>query len=178
MRLCQILFVCSSEQDFIFLSLFKENWFPWACWNWTACYWDLLCSSRPIIPPPAVDGNTWAQVIALYPTLVECITCSSSEVSSALREALGPFKDFMQPPVSKVQNGESWPNSLQAPCFKWRNLQSVFWSWVLHKCCDMKKPSTRLAQTTTDDFTHINMCFSSSRLHLHTDWLQWPINRN
>ena len=54
-----------------------------------------------------VDGNTWAQVIALYPTLVECITCSSSEVSSALKEALGPFKDFMQPPVSKVQNGES-----------------------------------------------------------------------
>lgn len=71
----------------------------------------------PTDPPPAVllflcsltavDGNTWAQVIALYPTLVECITCSSSEVSSALKEALGPFKDFMQPPVSRVQNGES-----------------------------------------------------------------------
>lgn len=57
--------------------------------------------------PENVDSNTWAQVIALYPTLVECITCSSSEVSSALKEALGPFKDFMQPPVSKVQNGES-----------------------------------------------------------------------
>lgn len=56
---------------------------------------------------PSVDGNTWAQVIALYPTLVECITCSSSEVSSALKEALGPFKDFMQPPISRVQNGES-----------------------------------------------------------------------
>lgn len=56
---------------------------------------------------PAVDGNTWAQVIGLYPTLVECITCSSSEVSSALKEALGPFKDFMQPPISRVQNGES-----------------------------------------------------------------------
>uniref|UniRef100_A0A3Q2E9D7 Protein MON2 homolog n=1 Tax=Cyprinodon variegatus TaxID=28743 RepID=A0A3Q2E9D7_CYPVA len=57
--------------------------------------------------PENVDGNTWAQVIALYPTLVECITCSSSEVSAALKEALGPFKDFMQPPISKVQNGES-----------------------------------------------------------------------
>lgn len=55
----------------------------------------------------SVDGNTWAQVIALYPTLVECITCSSSEVCSALKEALVPFKDFMQPPASKVQNGES-----------------------------------------------------------------------
>lgn len=54
-----------------------------------------------------VDGNTWAQVIALYPTLVECITCSSPEVSAALKEALGPFKDFMQPPVAKVQNGET-----------------------------------------------------------------------
>lgn len=67
--------------------------------------------------PPAVDGNTWAQVIALYPTLVECITCSSSEVSSALKEALGPFKDFMQPPVSRVQNGESWSGSFSALCF-------------------------------------------------------------
>ncbi|XP_036375931.1 protein MON2 homolog isoform X2 [Megalops cyprinoides] len=57
--------------------------------------------------PENVDGNTWAQVIALYPTLVECITCSSPEVSSALKEALGPFKDFMQPPVAKVLNGES-----------------------------------------------------------------------
>ncbi|XP_066447576.1 protein MON2 homolog isoform X1 [Eleutherodactylus coqui] len=57
--------------------------------------------------PENVDDNTWAQVISLYPTLVECITCSSSEVCSALKEALVPFKDFMQPPAAKVQNGES-----------------------------------------------------------------------
>ncbi|XP_035282271.1 protein MON2 homolog isoform X3 [Anguilla anguilla] len=66
-----------------------------------------LMDSLKKTQPENVDGNTWAQVITLYPTLVECITCSSSEVSSALKEALGPFKDFMQPPVSKVQNGES-----------------------------------------------------------------------
>ncbi|XP_053575217.1 LOW QUALITY PROTEIN: protein MON2 homolog [Bombina bombina] len=57
--------------------------------------------------PENVDGNTWAQVISLYPTLVECITCSSSEVCTALKEALVPFKDFMHPPATKVQNGES-----------------------------------------------------------------------
>ncbi|KAE8615246.1 hypothetical protein XENTR_v10008453 [Xenopus tropicalis] len=58
--------------------------------------------------PENVDANTWAQVISLYPTLVECITCSSSEVCTALKEALVPFKDFMHPPASaKVQNGES-----------------------------------------------------------------------
>ncbi|XP_069843927.1 protein MON2 homolog isoform X1 [Dipodomys merriami] len=66
-----------------------------------------LIDSLKKTQPENVDGNTWAQVIALYPTLVECITCSSSEVCSALKEALVPFKDFMQPPVSKVQNGES-----------------------------------------------------------------------
>ncbi|KAM8890970.1 protein MON2 homolog isoform 2-T2 [Spinachia spinachia] len=66
-----------------------------------------LMDSLKKTQPENVDGNTWAQVIALYPTLVECITCSSPEVSSALKEALGPFKDFMQPPVSRVQNGES-----------------------------------------------------------------------
>ncbi|KAJ8401396.1 hypothetical protein AAFF_G00386270 [Aldrovandia affinis] len=66
-----------------------------------------LMDSLKKTQPENVDGNTWAQVIALYPTLVECITCSSSEVSLALKEALGPFKDFMQPPATKVQNGES-----------------------------------------------------------------------
>ncbi|EDM16536.1 rCG59435, isoform CRA_b [Rattus norvegicus] len=66
-----------------------------------------LIDSLKKTQPENVDGNTWAQVIALYPTLVECITCSSSDVCSALKEALVPFKDFMQPPASKVQNGES-----------------------------------------------------------------------
>nr|XP_019587980.1 PREDICTED: protein MON2 homolog isoform X2 [Rhinolophus sinicus] len=66
-----------------------------------------LIDSLKKTQPENVDGNTWAQVIALYPTLVECITCSSSEVCSALKEALVPFKDFMHPPASKVQNGES-----------------------------------------------------------------------
>lgn len=66
-----------------------------------------LMDSLKKTQPENVDGNTWAQVIALYPTLVECIPCSSSEVGLALKEALGPFKDFMQPPVSRIQNGES-----------------------------------------------------------------------
>lgn len=66
-----------------------------------------LMDSLKKTQPENVDSNTWAQVISLYPTLVECITCSSPEVSSALKEALGPFKDFMQPPASRVQNGES-----------------------------------------------------------------------
>nr|XP_033814153.1 protein MON2 homolog isoform X1 [Geotrypetes seraphini] len=66
-----------------------------------------LIDSLKKTQPENVDDNTWAQIIALYPTLVECITCSSSEVCSALKEALVPFKDFMHPPPSKVQNGES-----------------------------------------------------------------------
>ncbi|RMC10011.1 hypothetical protein DUI87_12806 [Hirundo rustica rustica] len=66
-----------------------------------------LIDSLKKTQPENVDSSTWAQVIALYPTLVECITCSSSEVCSALKEALVPFKDFMHPPAAKVQNGES-----------------------------------------------------------------------
>ncbi|XP_018610506.2 protein MON2 homolog isoform X2 [Scleropages formosus] len=66
-----------------------------------------LMESLKKAQPENVDDNTWAQVIALYPTLVECVTCSSAEVSSALKEALWPFKDLMHPPVMKVQNGES-----------------------------------------------------------------------
>ncbi|NWS89185.1 MON2 protein, partial [Toxostoma redivivum] len=61
-----------------------------------------LIDSLKKTKPENVDSSTWAQVIALYPTLVECITCSSSEVCSALKEALVPFKDFMHPPGAKV----------------------------------------------------------------------------
>ncbi|XP_043350042.1 protein MON2 homolog isoform X6 [Dermochelys coriacea] len=61
-----------------------------------------LIDSLKKTQPENVDANTWAQVIALYPTLVECITCSSSEVCSALKEALVPFKDFMHPPAPKL----------------------------------------------------------------------------
>lgn len=83
-----------------------------ASFNNSHCPPSLPPPAAPFVPPffcvpSAVDDNTWAQVIGLYPTLVECITCTSSEVSSALKEALGPFKDFMQPPVARVQNGET-----------------------------------------------------------------------
>ncbi|KAM4670946.1 protein MON2 homolog isoform 10-T13 [Amazona ochrocephala] len=66
-----------------------------------------LIDSLKKTQPENVDANTWAQVIALYPTLVECITCSSSEVCSALKEALVPFKDFMHPPASKEKDKRS-----------------------------------------------------------------------
>lgn len=87
----------------------------------------------------AVDANTWAQVIALYPTLVECITCSSSEVCSALKEALVPFKDFMHPPASKVQNGESWPHKTFFLFLKEKKYPKMFvpgWSFSEEISCD------------------------------------------
>lgn len=95
----------------------------------------------------SVDGNVWAQVIALYPTLVECITCSSPEVSSALKDALGPFKDFMQPPVSKVQNGESWLNVFIPP---------QTWMWLFH---------TPRVRTTIHSHRHGKLLIDSSKFH-------------
>ncbi|TRY98843.1 hypothetical protein DNTS_027857 [Danionella cerebrum] len=65
-----------------------------------------LMDSLKKTQPENVDDAVWAQVMALYPTLVECITCTSPEVSAALKDALGPFKDFMQPPISRVHNGQ------------------------------------------------------------------------
>lgn len=147
--------------------------------------------------PPAVDGNTWAQVIALYPTLVECITCSSSEVSSALKEALGPFKDFMQPPVSRVQNGESWPGSLSALCFYSEEILNVS-SWptcfTSARIWTPREPhlqwheathrDPRPARTTsmTPTFIRIIVCFSCELitplcpLHSLPDWLHSCVN--
>ncbi|XP_030336236.1 protein MON2 homolog isoform X12 [Strigops habroptila] len=77
-----------------------------------------LIDSLKKTQPENVDANTWAQVIALYPTLVECITCSSSEVCSALKEALVPFKDFMHPPASKEKDKGASKLSISLSCLR------------------------------------------------------------
>ncbi|XP_037743516.1 protein MON2 homolog isoform X8 [Chelonia mydas] len=77
-----------------------------------------LIDSLKKTQPENVDANTWAQVIALYPTLVECITCSSSEVCSALKEALVPFKDFMHPPAPKLSLVENRWRADEAETYK------------------------------------------------------------
>ncbi|XP_033121689.1 protein MON2 homolog isoform X2 [Anneissia japonica] len=52
-----------------------------------------------------VDVNTWDQVIDLYPTLVDCTTCTSTTVCSALRDVLSQYHDLLLPPSSAMQNG-------------------------------------------------------------------------
>ncbi|XP_071961451.1 protein MON2 homolog isoform X3 [Antedon mediterranea] len=52
-----------------------------------------------------VDVNTWDQVIDLYPTLVDCTTCTSTTVCSALRDVLSQYHDLLLPPSGAMQNG-------------------------------------------------------------------------
>ena len=47
----------------------------------------------------AVDGRIWEQVIELYPRLVECSVCNSTQVRRALREALQEYADLLKPPT-------------------------------------------------------------------------------
>ena len=54
----------------------------------------LLLPSPPP-PPPSVDPGVWQQVVKLYPALVQCVTCSSVEVRTALKEALAQFSDLI-----------------------------------------------------------------------------------
>jgi hypothetical protein len=42
-----------------------------------------------------VDRGVWQQVSKLYPALVQCVTCNSSEVRTALREVLAQFSDLI-----------------------------------------------------------------------------------
>ena len=44
-----------------------------------------------------VDPGIWQHVARLYPALVQCVTCSSVEVRTALREALLQFSDLIHP---------------------------------------------------------------------------------
>ncbi|XP_030829471.1 protein MON2 homolog isoform X2 [Strongylocentrotus purpuratus] len=55
-----------------------------------------------------VDQSTWSQVIGLYPFLVDCTTCTSSQVCKALKEALYQFQELLvapHPPTGMV-NGK------------------------------------------------------------------------
>ncbi|XP_071784170.1 protein MON2 homolog isoform X2 [Asterias amurensis] len=52
-----------------------------------------------------VDHATWSQVIDLYPYLVDCTTCTSSQVCNALKEALSQYQDLLVAPVTRLLNG-------------------------------------------------------------------------
>ncbi|XP_022081616.1 protein MON2 homolog isoform X2 [Acanthaster planci] len=52
-----------------------------------------------------VDQSTWAQVIDLYPYLVDCTTCTSSQVCNALKEALSQYQDLLVAPSNRLVNG-------------------------------------------------------------------------
>lgn len=57
--------------------------------------------------PAVVDGRIWDQVIELYPRLVECSVCNSTQVRRALREALQEYADLLRPPThSSTVNGD------------------------------------------------------------------------
>lgn len=52
--------------------------------------------------PSVVDQRIWNQVIELYPRLVECSVCNSTQVRRALREALHEYADLLRPPIHSV----------------------------------------------------------------------------
>ena len=55
----------------------------------------------------AVDCRIWDQVIELYPRLVECSVCNSTQVRRALREALQEYADLLRPPThASTMNGD------------------------------------------------------------------------
>ena len=47
----------------------------------------------------SVDAKQWNDVIGLYATILECVTCSSKEVRFALKEALQEFQDLLRSPA-------------------------------------------------------------------------------
>uniref|UniRef100_S4RGZ0 Protein MON2 homolog n=1 Tax=Petromyzon marinus TaxID=7757 RepID=S4RGZ0_PETMA len=69
----------------------------------TSTLMDSLKKTRP----ENVDMSMWEQVIALYPTLVACVSCTCPDVCLALQEAMHPFQDMLRPPPCKLQNGTS-----------------------------------------------------------------------
>eukprot|EP00112_Aurelia_sp_Birch-Aquarium-sp1_P020889 Seg549.9 transcript_id=Seg549.9/GoldUCD/mRNA.D3Y31 product="Protein MON2" protein_id=Seg549.9/GoldUCD/D3Y31 len=58
--------------------------------------------------PDAVDKSMWEEVVAIYPALLDCITCNSSDVRFTLKDALKEFTDLLAVPKQlHGQNGTS-----------------------------------------------------------------------
>ena len=62
----------------------------------------------------------WEEVIAIYPTLLDCVTCNSADVRYALKDALKEFSDLLavprkdkssNAPVNSTQPNESQQNN-------------------------------------------------------------------
>lgn len=60
-------------------------------------YTTLTYDSTWFIPLFTVDATIWQHVAKLYPALVQCVTCSSNDVRTALREALLQFSELIHP---------------------------------------------------------------------------------
>ena len=51
-----------------------------------------------------VDQRTWAQVISLYPHLVQATVTAAQPVAVSLQQALHQYKDLLQPPAKILNN--------------------------------------------------------------------------
>lgn len=69
-----------------------------------------LIQSLKRATPENVDPSTWEQVINLYPCLVDCSTCSSSQVCNSLKKALYEYQDLLVPP-HRTQHPSKSPSS-------------------------------------------------------------------
>ncbi|XP_070557537.1 protein MON2 homolog isoform X2 [Ptychodera flava] len=63
-----------------------------------------LLASLKKAKPGNVDHDTWKQVIALYPNLVDCTTCTSSQVCKNLKEVLHHYHCLLSVPPTAIQN--------------------------------------------------------------------------
>ncbi|KAK6620142.1 hypothetical protein RUM44_006542 [Polyplax serrata] len=57
-----------------------------------------LVQSLRKAPPEKVGHSAWQQLISLYPCLVDCVTTTSPDITSALREALLQYATLLQAP--------------------------------------------------------------------------------
>jgi len=48
----------------------------------------------------SVGTTAWQQLIDLYPFLVQCVTATSTEISSSLQDALHQYSVLLQPKLS------------------------------------------------------------------------------
>ncbi|XP_065066543.1 protein MON2 homolog isoform X1 [Rhopilema esculentum] len=57
--------------------------------------------------PDAIERSMWEEVIAIYPTLLDCVTCNSTDVRYALKDALKEFSDLLAVPRKVLEQDES-----------------------------------------------------------------------
>ena len=85
-----------------YLRLSTENQLYLYLYIITPCYKLIAFKFSTIFFCISVDNSMWQEVVDIYSALLDCVTCNSTDVRQALKEALKEFAALLAAPQRQV----------------------------------------------------------------------------